>query len=142
MMPRRAPSGLSLVETILAVSLVGLIILFLLGLLPSSGFLVRQAEQQLSATNYAEEIMAELGSVPFAVLKGGVGTLTAQSPGFLAGKLEDRALADSTVLRPEVVIASVDPPNRLVQATVTIRWSSGRREPSFRMVRRFSSVLR
>ena len=139
---RRTLAGLSLVEMILAVSLVGLIVLFLLGLLPSSGFLVRQAEHQVSATNYAEEIMAELGSLPFEVLKRGVGTLTPENPGVLGNRLEERKLLDSTLLRPEVIIASVDPPNRLIQASVTIRWSTGQRNPSFRLVRRFSSVLR
>lgn len=139
---KRAVIGLSLVETILAVSLVGLIIVFLLGLLPSSGFMVRQAEQQLSASSYAEEILAELGSVPFSTLKGALGTLSPDSPGFLGDKLSLRRLSDSTVLAPEVALSPVDPPNRLVQAVVTVRWRSGQRDRSVRLLRRYSSVLR
>jgi hypothetical protein len=133
---------MSLVEVILAVSLIGLIILFLFGLLPSSGFMVRRAEQQMSATSYAEELMAELGSVSFETLKAGVGVLTPASPGILAGRLSDRELSDHTVLHPQVDLQPVDPVERLVQATVTISWTAGRRRPSFRLVRRFSSVLR
>lgn len=133
---------MSLVETILAVSLIGLIILFLFGLLPSSAYMMRQAEQQMSATSYAEEIVAHLASSSFESLKNGVGVLTPAAPGILGSRLSDRTLADSTVLRPQVELTAVDPVDSLVQAVVTISWTTGRRNPSFRMVRRFSSVLR
>ncbi len=137
---RRA--GLSLVEVIIATSLIGLIILFLFGLLPSSGFMVRQAEQRTGATLYAEEIVAELASMPFGLLKGAVGVLTPTAPGPLGGRLVERTLADGTVLRPRVEMTALDPPDRLMQALVVVEWTSGRRPLEFRMVRRFSSVLR
>lgn len=134
--------GLSLVEVIIATSLIGLILMFLFGLLPSSGFMARQAEQRTGATLYAEEIVAELGSLPFEAMKGAAGELTPASPGPLGGRLVERTLADSTVLRPRVELTALDPPDRLLQAVVVVSWTSGRRSLEFRLVRRFSSVLK
>jgi prepilin-type N-terminal cleavage/methylation domain-containing protein len=134
--------GFSLVELILAVSLVGLIVVFLLGLLPSGAIMIRQAEQQISATGYAQEIMAHLCSVSFETLRDGAGTLTPENPGFLGDRLSSRKLSDSTVLNPTVELRTADPSDHLMEAVVTIRWTTGRRNPQFRAVRRFSSVLR
>lgn len=135
-------SGLSLVEVIIATSLIGLILLFLFGLLPSSGFMVRQAQQRTGATLYAEEIVAQMASMPFDSLKGAVGTLTPSAPGPLGGRLKDRTLADGAVLRPRVEMSALSPPDRLLQAVVVVEWTSGQRPLEFRLVRRFSSVLR
>ena len=135
--------GASLVEVILAISLIGLIILFLFGLLPSTALLTRQAEQQVGATRYAEQILAHLGSVSFADLKSANGvTLTPSVPGRLAGLLEDRVLDDKTVLHPSVTFQTLPPNERLVQVTVLVEWSAGRRQKAYRSVRSFSSVLR
>jgi hypothetical protein len=135
--------GASLIEIILAVSLVGLIILFLFGLLPSTGLLTRQAEHQVSANQYAKELTARLGSVSFSTLKAAEGApLTPSAPGFLGPSLEVRKLSDTTLLTPEVTIQSVPPVDRLVQATIVVRWKTGRRNKEHRIVRRYSSVLR
>ena len=86
--------------------------------------------------------MAELDCKSFTSLKEGAGTLHPDSPGLLGSVLQDRRLEDGTVLRPEVRLAPVDPVDHLVEATVTISWTAGRRSKKQRLVRRFSSVLR
>lgn len=137
-----AYAGLSLVEAIISLSLVGLIILFLLGLLPSSAFVVRRAEQQIAATHYAEEILAELGSLPLESLKEGLGTLTPYAPKILNGVLADRTLSDHTILHPEVVISSGLPAGRVFDVQVAVGWSSKGKEHTFCLSRRYSNVLR
>lgn len=134
--------AMSLVEAIIALSLVGLIFLFLLGLLPSSAFVVRRSEQQLAALSYAEEIIARLSSLPFEGLKASLGTLSPDSAGILAGHLEKRRLEDDTLLVPEVVLGSVSPVNRLLEARVKVSWQSNHKELQITMFRRFSSILR
>jgi hypothetical protein len=134
--------GASLVEVILTVSLAGLVILFLLGLLPSTGLLSRQAEHQVQAGHYAGEILAKLESKSFQSLKRSAGTLTPDSPGLLGAELEARRLDDSTVLQPEVTIASIPPTDYLVQVSVLIRWNVGEHRRDYRLVKRVSSVAR
>ncbi len=133
---------MSLVEVILAVSLIGLIILFLFGLLPSTGMMVRQGERQVAAVTYAKEILAELESQPFGALKGAVGTLTPSSPGILSGVLEERRMPDETLLKPTVTITSVPPVDHLVQASVKVEWPGRGKTNDLLIVRRFSAVLK
>lgn len=134
--------AMSLVEAIIALSLVGLIFLFLLGLLPSSAFVVRRSEQQLAALSYAEEIIARLSSLPFEELKASLGTLSPDSAGILTGHLEKRRLEDDTLLVPEVVLGSVNPVSRLLQAKVKVSWRSNHKDLQITVFRRFSSILR
>lgn len=141
-MNRGHPRALSLVELIIALSLVGLIIIFLFGLFPSTGLLTRQSEQQLAATEYAGEILARLDSMSFETLKAGAGTLTTTAPGILGEHLTEKVLSDKTVLSPEVSLRSVPPAEHLVQSVVVIRWQTRRRAQEYRVVRNFSSVNR
>lgn len=135
--------GTSLIEMIFAISLIGLIVLFLFGLIPSAGLLGRQAEQQLSATDLAKEIDAHLGSVAFQTLKTADGkVLNSAAPEFLENVLEERELSDRTVLRPEVALRSLPPNDRLIQATITVRWRTREKERVYTLVKRYSSVLR
>lgn len=132
-----------MIEVIFAISLVGLIILFLFGLIPTAGLMGREAEQQLSATEYAKELDVRMGSTAFATLKAADGkTLTPALPGFLGDNLQDRELADHTVLHPEVSLKLMPPANRLIQATITMRWQSRERQKHHTLVKRYSSVIR
>ena len=135
--------GISLIEVIFAVSLVGLIILFLFGLLPSTGLMTRQAEQQVQATQYGKELEARLGSVAFTALKKNVGApLTPANPGILGPALEVRHLSDGTDLHPEVQLEERPPAGRLIQAVITITWTNGEKKRTHRTVQRYSSVVR
>lgn len=134
--------GFSLIEIIVAISLVGLIVLFLFGLLPSTGLLGQQAEQQMGAVSYADEILARLDSMSFGRLKDNLGVLTPEDPGPLAPHLTQRVLADGTRLTPEVTLQALAPTDHLVQANIVIRWNTQRRSLEHRLVRRFSAVLR
>ena len=132
-----------MVEVILAISLVGLVVLFLLGLLPSTGLLTREAEHQLSATQFAKEIDAHLGSLAFQTVRGAApASLTVDSPAFLAGTLVPRRLSDSTTLEPTVELPPAPPDDKLVQAAIVIRWKVGERDKSYRLVKRYSAIVR
>lgn len=134
--------GVSLIELIIALSLVGLIIIFLFGLLPSTGLLGQQSEQQMAAAAYGDELLARLDSMSFQTLKGGLGTLTPEAPGILGEHLKVRAIGDSTKLVPEVQLRSLAPTDHLVQGLVVIRWQTRRRSLEHRLVRNFASVNR
>jgi prepilin-type N-terminal cleavage/methylation domain-containing protein len=137
--------GYTLVEVIISLSLVGLIIVFLLGLLPSTALMSREAEQQVAATHYAEEIVAHLDTHGFDDLAAAAaaGTpLTPAAPGFLEGVLVDRQVAGRATLTPTVTLSVMAPNDHLLQASVVIRWSSKRRNKSFTLKKRISSILR
>lgn len=134
--------GVSLVEMILALALTGLVIVFFLGLLPTTALMQRRAEQQVAATYYAKELSAHLESTAFARLKASTGALTPAAPGVLEGALQERKLDDGTILVPEVQLRLLPPADRLVEATITVRWQSGRKNLTHRTVRNFSSILR
>ena len=132
-------------EVIISLSLVGLIVVFLLGLLPSTALMSREAEQQVAATHYAEEILAHLDSHGFeelAATAAAANPLTPSAPGFLSGVLSDRQVSGGATLSPSVTLTPLTPPDHLLQATVVIRWSSRRRDKSFTLKKRISSTLR
>ena len=137
--------GYTLVEVIICLSLVGLIVVFLLGLLPSTALMSREAEQQAAATHYAKEILAHLDSRGFeelAATAAAANPLTPSAPGFLGGVLSERKVSGGATLSPTVVLTPLTPSDHLLQATVTIRWSSRRRNKSFKLKKRISSTLR
>ena len=134
--------GATLVEVILAVSLTGLIILFLLGLLPSIGLLGQKAEHQVTASHFAQELMVEANSRDFDTLKASAGTLTVTNPGVFSTELQPRVAEDGTNFVPQIVIESLPPEDYLLQVTVTIRWKVRDVERDFVLRRRRSAVLR
>ena len=134
--------GFSLIEIIVAISLIGLIVLFLFGLLPSTGLLGQQAEQQMGAAAYADELLARLDSMSFRTLKTNIGTLNEANPGPLDDHLIPRVMKDGTRFTAEVTLQALPPADRVVQATIVVRWQTQRRSLEHRLVRRFSAVLR
>jgi type II secretory pathway pseudopilin PulG len=133
---------MSLIEVIIALSLVSLVILFLFGLLPSTGLLTQQAEQQTFAASLADEIIAHLDSTGFNRLRDNPGTWNPGNPGPFSSYLTERTMKDGTRMTPEVTIESIPPTDHLVQAIVTVRWQTQRRSLEHRVVRRISSVNR
>lgn len=102
--------GLSLLETIFSVFLVGLAILFILELFPGSLLAERRASQRAQAGNLAQSLVHELLAVPFAQLEVGVEQLEP----VVAAQLEFRAT------REVFVVGSAAPENALgIRAVVT-----------------------
>ena len=134
--------GVSLIEIIVALSLVGLIILFLFGLLPSTGLLSQQAEHQAHATALADELLARLDCLAFDTLESNQGTLNQSNQGPLDPHLSERVLKDGTRMVPEVTLESIPPSDHLIQAVIVVRWKTQRRSLEHRIIRRFSSVNR
>ena len=134
--------GVSLVEIIVALSLVGLIVLFLFGLLPSTGLLSQQAEHQAHATSVVEELVARLDSLAFDDLESNLGMLNSANQGLLDPHLSERVLKDGTRMVPEVTLQAIPPTDHLIQAVVVVRWQTQRRSLEHRVIRRYSSVNR
>jgi len=133
---------MSLIEVIVALSLVSLVILFLFGLLPSTGLLSQQSEQQTFAASLVDEIVAHLDTTGFDRLHDNLGTWNPSNPGPFSAYLTERTMKDGTRMVPEVIIESIPPTDHLVQAIVTVRWQTQRRSLEHRVVRRISSVNR
>ncbi|MCA9781358.1 MAG: prepilin-type N-terminal cleavage/methylation domain-containing protein [Candidatus Eremiobacteraeota bacterium] len=134
--------GVSLIEIIVALSLVGLIILFLFGLLPSTGLLSQQAEHQAHATALADELLTRLDCLAFDTLESNQGTLNQSNQGPLNPYLSERVLKDGTRMVPEVTLELIPPSDHLIQAVIVVRWKTQRRSLEHRVIRRFSSVNR
>ncbi len=135
--------GFSLIEVILSASLLGLIFLFLLGVLPSTGLMVRRAEHQREATNLAQLLIAQAEATSFEQLENLAGqTLDRNNPALFGELLDPAPLADATRLEPVVTIERMPPVDRLLQMRVTVSWQVGPRTHQVTMLRQLSSVRR
>ena len=85
---------MSLIEVIVALSLVSLVTLFLFGLLPSTGLLSQQSEQQTFAASLADEIVAHLDTTGFDRLHDNLGTWSPTNPGPFSPYLTERTMKD------------------------------------------------
>lgn len=133
--------GLSLVEVIVGVSLAGLAVLFLLGLLPSTALVSREAEQKITAARTADKILAHLSSRSFDELKAHAGTdLNSAAPGDFGNFIKAVDAPGHAVQEPTVQITVLPPNDRLLEIAVEIRWESGSRKQVHRQIRRLSSV--
>lgn len=111
-------SGLTLVETILALSLLSVLLILLLNLFPTSLRAVRQSEQRLLATGLARSLLEEQTARPFASL----------TPGPLPA-LPERTL-EKTSFQPalEIFQPPDSDPRYLRGIRATVSWLEGGRD--------------
>lgn len=109
---------MSLLETILAVFLLGLMVLFLFELLPGSVFAIRRGQNQLMAGQLAQSILSERQAASFNQLV--VGSSQALDP----------VTRENLVMRPEVVVEAVPDfePDQLKSLRVVVRWQDRGRD--------------
>ena len=111
--------GLSLIEILVGLSLLGGAILVVLGLFPTAYSSLIQARDTTAATNLAREVLEEARALPFGALsnvtKAPV-TLTATVNG---AQVATQCFYDLTFI-PSSPVA-----NLYYEATVIVRWSSG-----------------
>ncbi|MBI3928912.1 MAG: type II secretion system protein [Armatimonadetes bacterium] len=104
--------GFSLLEMILALTLVLTVVMMVLNLLPSSRATVVRSEHQLQADNLAQTVLAEQMAMPFSALVLGEHPLDARSIG-------------GATFTPSLEIFQVDGRDtlRLKGLRVTVAWS-------------------
>jgi prepilin-type N-terminal cleavage/methylation domain-containing protein len=105
--------GFSLIEVIMAVTILGLVIMFIFNLYPSSVLAIRHAEHRLRAVNLAQSILEEKRSGPFSALAA-------------ATDLKDVTGDDGVIYHPvyEPFIVLGADPNRLRGIRVTVTWTA------------------
>jgi len=102
--------GFSLLEVVVSISLVGLIVIFVLTLWPSSIVASQAADEQIEAESLAQSHLEESRAVPFSSL--GIGTQQLSSPG-------DRYRVFREVFQPP----GTDP-DQTVGIRITVLWES------------------
>lgn len=134
--------AVSVLELVLAFSLLGLLFLFVLNLLPTTGLVERRAQHQSAAANYAREINDFCATRDFGMLADG--TYDDANRGPFGDLLAARTLDDTVVLSATVVIEPVNPipRNRLLRARITVSWPERGGDRSVTTERRVSAVLK
>ena len=133
--------GVSLVEVVMAASLLSLVMLFLFNIIPASAIATRGAEHRLAADSLAQSVLDQAASLPFGSLVDG--TYDAASPGLLG--LADQRLEDGTLL---VVRATISPSpggaprTRLLLVRVEVTWRERTRNPVLVRELQLSAVRR
>lgn len=132
--------GFSLMEVVLAASLLSLVFLFMLDIFPASLLGVHKGEHRLDASAQAEDILDACRASPFASLQPG--SYTVGSPG--GWPMARETLADGTVLTPALAISTVPgfDPKRLLQLTVTVRWNQRRVAEHYTQVLQVANLKR
>lgn len=126
-------TGFSLVETVVAVNLAGLLIVFLLGIIPFSVVSIKRSGHSIIAVNLAEKLMEQIRRMNFSTLTNG--TYNSGTPGpFLSTDLSlpvtisTNGVTDTGVYNLTVVIADGTNPITLTSipdiksVTVTVTW--------------------
>ncbi len=134
--------GVSLLEMVLALAILGLIGLFLMNLLPSAALVNRRAEHQTAAAGWARELVDFAAATDFDQFRNG--TYDKNNPGPFDTLLADRTQGDTVVLSAQAEVSRVPgvPRRRLFKLRVTVSWNERGRALSVTTERRFSAVLK
>lgn len=111
--------GVSLVEVIVAVSLLSLVGVFVLNILPTSALAVRQAEHRVAAVQLCQSLLAEAALEPFDSLAMG------------EQALPPLTLDDQVVLKPVRQVMAVagpqpEDPDQVRRVRIVVRWTEAR----------------
>lgn len=111
--------GVSLVEVIVAVTLLALVGVFVLNLLPTSALAVRQAEHRIAAVQLSQSLLAEAALGPYDALALG------------EQDLPPVPLDDQVVLKPVRQVMAVtgphaEDPAHVRRVRIVVRWTEAR----------------